>query len=256
MAVNPYLQTQADNIATQGYQQLNQQALPQVRSAAQGNGQYGGSRQGIAEGVAMGNAATGIAAAQGNLYSNAYTADQQNQTQAGIAAGNNAAMLGAAGINAETARYNAGLQYNLGLGNLYNTSTANNQNFYSTQRGQDLTQYGLGAQLYGQGITGQTGVGQGQYGVGQSEFQAPITALQNYSNTIRPFSGLNSSATESTVQGGGATGALGGALAGTYIARNLGFGSMGNVTSNYGGSSSGVQSQFAPETNQYYPTGY
>lgn len=210
---NPYISQQAQALQQQSNQNLAQNVMPGIRSSALANGQYGGSRQAIAEGVAAANAQAGIAAAQAGLYSNAYNTDQANQTQ----------------------RMGLQNQYNLGLGNLGlgfsqlgNQATANNQNFYTAQRGQDLQQYQLGAGLFGQGVTGQAGVGQGQYNVGQSGYQAPLTQMQQYSNLLSQYSGLGGSQVSSGNSGGGLSGALGGALAGGQIASNLGLGSSGS----------------------------
>jgi len=125
----------------------------------------------------------------------------------GVAAGN-----AQTGLNAAT----AGL-----YGNAYNAD----QNFYTNQRGQDLQQYGLGANIYGQGTLGNLGIGSGQYTLGQQYQNAPLSALQNYSNTISPYSGLGSAQTTTANSGGGALGVMGGALAGAQIGSNLGFGS-------------------------------
>jgi hypothetical protein len=207
---NPYLQDQANGIQNQVNQNLSQNIMPGIRSAAQGNGQYGSSRQGIAEGVAAGNASGQLGSALAGLYGGAYNTDQANQT----------------------ARIGLSNNYNLGLGGLGNQATAQNQNFYTQQRGQDLQQYGLGSSLFGSGVNGQLGLGQGMYDTGNTAYQAPLGALQQYSNTLTPYTGLNSSQQQSIQGGGGGlNGAVGGALAGARLGQNLGFGSSGG---NYG----------------------
>ncbi len=243
MAVNPYIQQQANAIQAQGNQNLAQNVMPGIRSGALAAGQYGGSRQGIAEGVAAGNAQTGIAGAQANLYASGYNTDQANETQR--TANQNAYSLGlgnlALGQTNAANNYNLGVgnlglgytnsnnNYNLGVGQLSNQASGQNQNFYTAQRGQDLQQMGLGASLYGQGITGQTGVGAGQYGLGQTAYQAPLSQLQNYSNLMSGYSGLGSSQIGSTSGGSnGVNGAIGGALMGGQVGKNLGLGSWGN----------------------------
>ena len=67
-----------------------------------------------------------------------------------------------------------------------------------------VQQYGLGANIFNSGTQGAYGVGQGQYNLGLTNMNAPMSALQNYSNTISPYSGLGSSQTTSANQGGGA----------------------------------------------------
>lgn len=228
---NPYIKDQANAIQAQSNQNLAQNVMPGIRSGALANGQYGGSRQAIAEGIAAGNAQAGVNAAQANLFSNGYATDQANQTQRMLGFGN----LG-------LGFYNAGNSYNLGMGQLANNATAQNQQFYTQQRGQDLQQYQLGSNLFGGGVTGQLGVGSGQYGVGQQGYQAPLTALQNYANMLSPFSGLGGSQVTSGSAGGGLSGGLGGALAGAQLSRNLGLGSGTSSGSGWGtGSAYGNQ---------------
>lgn len=220
---NPYIQQQADALQQQSNQNLAQNVMPGIRSGALANGQYGGSRQAIAEGIAAGNAQAGVNAAQANLFSNGYATDQASQTQRMLGFGN----LG-------LGFYNAGNSYNLGMGQLANNATAQNQQFYTQQRGQDLQQYQLGSNLFGGGVSGQLGVGSGQYGVGQQGYQAPLTALQNYANMLSPFSGLGGSQVTSGSSGGGLSGGLGGALAGAQLSRNLGLGSGAGSGSGWG----------------------
>ncbi len=245
MAINPYIQQQADAIQAASNQNLGQNVMPGIRSGALGAGQYGSSRQGIAEGVAAGNAQTGVAGAQAQLYGNAYAQDQNNALQQQSI--NNQYSLGMGNLG--LGFFNAGNNYNLGMGQLGNQATAQNQNFYTQQRGQDLQQVMAGASLYGQGITGQAGVGQGQYQTGQTAYQAPLTQLQQYSNLLSPYTGLGSSSQISTSGGGGLNGAIGGALAGAQIGKNLGLGSgtgtnysLSSGSSGYGLQSPGISS--------------
>jgi hypothetical protein len=113
--------------------------------------------------------------------------------------------------------------YNLGLGTLGLNSTIADQNFYSTNRGQDLTQMQLGANMLGQGVTGSAGLGQGVYNAANTAYQAPQTALNNYSNVLSQYSGMGGAQT-TTQSGSPVANAAGGALAGAQIANNLGFG--------------------------------
>jgi hypothetical protein len=199
------------------------------------------------------------------LYGGAYNTDQANQTQrqglanqyalglGGLALGNkqtdNTYGLGLGNLGLGYTQ--AGNNYNLGLGQLGNAATSQNQSFYTQQRAQDLQQYGLGAGMYGCGINGQVGVGTGLYGVGNSAYQAPLNALQQYSNVVAPYTGLNSAQQIDSTKGGGAMGALGGAVAGAQLAsNNLGFGNIGGSAGstqnwNYGGS--------APASNNWIP---
>lgn len=222
MAINPYIQQQADAIQAASNQNLAQNVMPGIRSGALGAGQYGSSRQGIAEGVAAGNAQTGVAGAQAQLYGNAYAQDQNNALQQQSI--NNQYSLGVGNLGLGFT--NANNNFNLGMGQLGNQATAQNQSFYTQQRGQDLQQLGLGASLYGQGVTGQVGVGQGQYQTGQTGYQAPLNSLQQYSNLLSPYTGLGGTqVTTGNTSGGGLNSAIGGALAGGQIGKNLGLGS-------------------------------
>ena len=184
---NPYIQKQAAALQNLSNQNLSQNVMPAIGSAAQMAGGYGGSRHGVAQGVAAGNAQTGLDAATSNLYSNAYGQDQ---------------------------------------------------NFYTQQRGQDQNGAQIGANIYSMGNAGNLGLGAGQYGLGQQYQNAPLGAVQNYSNTISPYSGLGSAQTDTRQQGGGFQGIAGGALAGAQIGRNLGFGG-GYSNPTWGNSSGG-----------------
>lgn len=201
---NPYIQAQAQNIQAQSNQNLGQNVMPGIGQGAQAAGQYGSTRQGIAQGVAAGNAQAGVNTAQANLYSNAYQSDQAASLQ------------------------NKSLDQNFYLGN-----QGQMQNFYTQQRGQDQSGMALGANLYNMGNTGNVAAGAGQAALGQQYLNAPISAVQQYGNTLSPFSGLGGGQTTTGSSGGGAQGIAGGALAGAQIANNLGFGSNGSMSQPY-----------------------
>lgn len=130
---------------------------------------------------------------------------------------------------------NAANNYNLGLGQLDLSNQGQNQNFYTSQRGQDLQQYQLGANLYGNGVNGQIGVGQGQYNVGQQYQNAPINAINQYGQAISPYTGYGQTQTTSGQAGGGMNGVVGGGLAGAQIANNLYRGNQGSMPMINGG---------------------
>ena len=231
------LKNYGDAMTAQTQQGFLQNTMPQLRAGAQAAGQYGGSRQGIAEGVAAGNAATGLATNLASLYSQGYGANvnaglQQQQLDNSMTLG-----LGNLGVNAANTQnsYNLGLgnlgvnatqaqnNYNLGLGGLANSNQAQNQNFYTQNRSLDQSGLSLGNQLYNSGVNGQLNLGNAQYNAGNIYQNAPLTTLQQYGNTISPYTGLNSSQVNTGSSGGGATGTLGGILAGLGITKNLGF---------------------------------
>ena len=208
---NPYIQKQADALQAQSNQNLSQNVMPAIGQGAQAAGQYGGSRQGIAQGVAAGNAQAGVAGAQANLYANAYATDQNAQLS------------------------NKSLDNNFFLGN-----QGQMQNFYTAQRGQDQSGMALGANLYNMGNSGNLGAGAGQTSLGQQYQNAPMTALQQYGNTLSPYSGLGGGQTTTGTSGGGVQGMAGGALAGAQIGQNLGFGSGSSGSFNPGATGSAM----------------
>ena len=196
---NPYTAQQAANIQATSNQNLAQNVMPGIGQGAQAAGQYGSSRQGIAEGVAAGNAQTGVNTAQGNLYASAYNTDQTNALQ------------------------NKSLDNNFYLGN-----QGQMQNFYTANRNLDQNGAVIGANLYNTGNTGNVAAGAGEYALGNTYNNAPLTALQNYNSTISPYTGFGNSQATTGSTGGGAIGAVGGALAGSQIYNNMGNLGLGN----------------------------
>jgi hypothetical protein len=238
---NPYLPQQAQAITNQVNNNLQQQQIPGINSGAIAAGGFGGSRQGIAQGLAIGQTNQALGNSLSNLYGNAYAQDQQlnaqrdiatmqNQTQRDLGFGNlglgytqaqNQYNLGqgnlALGNKQADQSYGLGMtqaqnQYNLGMGNLGLGQMQANQNFYTSQRGQDLQQAGLGANLINQGNTGLAAGGQGLYNLGLTEQNAPLNALQAYAQLLGPFTGLNGSTATTTPGASTAGSALGGAL--------------------------------------------
>ncbi len=124
---NPYLGQQANAITQNVTQNLQNNVLPGINSGAMAAGGFGGSRQGIAQGLAIQGANRDIANAQANLYGQAYTADQANQTQYGIA-----------GMNNQTTQRGQDLNQQLGYAGLANTKDIASMNNQTTMRGQDL----------------------------------------------------------------------------------------------------------------------
>lgn len=154
---NPYLTQMGQNLQTQFNDNLMQNTLPAIRGGAVAAGGVGGSRQGIAEGLATGQSNTGAANAITNLYGQDF---------------NNS-------MNRNLQQY--GMDQNFYLGN-----QAQNQTFYTQQRGQDLQSIGLGAQLYGNGINGEW------------------SPINNATQAYQPWSGYGSTTTGSTGNNWGA----------------------------------------------------
>lgn len=224
--MNPYLPQQSQAITNQVNQNLQQQQLPGINSGAIAAGGFGGSRQGVAQGLAIGQTNQALGNSLASLNFNAWNQDQQNALQSrqidnsyalgqgNLALGNkqadNSYSLGQG--NLALGNKQADNSYNLGLGNLGLGQMQAQQNFYTNQRGQDLQQAGLGANLVGQGNQGLQQGGQGLYNLGLTQQQAPLNALQAYAGMLSPFTGLNQSNTQTQPGASTVGSALGGAL--------------------------------------------
>lgn len=204
---NPYLKQQGDQITRQVNDNLQQNIMPGIGNSATAAGQYGGSRQGIAQGLAASRASQDIAGQLSNMYGNAYNQDRSLQgniasqlsgqdAQAASQAASNQNQMSIASMQNATALKGQENSYNLGLGNLGLQSQGQQNNFYTANRGQDLQQYQLGANMYGQGAQGNLGIGQGQYNLGNQAQQNQYNALNQYSGGLSPYTGLNSSTTQ------------------------------------------------------------
>jgi hypothetical protein len=215
---NPYLKQQGDYITQQVNDNLQRNVMPGIGAGAQSAGQYGGSRQGIAQGLAAGEASKNIAGQLANMYGQDYgqgralqgqvatqlsgqdaqSAMQQNQisAQAAMQANQLASQKELAQMSDRTQNRGLENQYNLGLGGLGLQSQGQQNNFYTANRGQDLQQYQLGANMYGQGAQGNLGIGQSQYNLGNQAQQNQYNALNQYSGGLSPYTGLNSSTTQ------------------------------------------------------------
>jgi hypothetical protein len=93
------------------------------------------------------------------------------------------------------------------------------QNFYTAQRGQDLQQTQLGANMFGQGMYGLGQQGQGLYNAGQSQFNAGAMPYQTFAGMLSPFTGLNSSSSQTMPGASTAGGLLGGLLGGLQLGK-------------------------------------
>lgn len=246
---NPYLPQQAQAITQQANNNLFNYQMPQINSGAIAAGGFGGSRQGIVQGLAIGQTNQGLSNSLASLYGNAYEADQnrglQQQSinnaftlgQGNLALGNRQAdqsyALGQGNLdlgrtqaannyslgqgNLALGNKQADNSYNLGMGNLGLNSQVADQNFYTAQRGQDLSQYSLGANLANTANLGLSSQGQQLYQNGQTQQQAPFNVLQQYAQLLSPFSGLNQSQSQSTPGGSTFGNAMGGALTAAQI---------------------------------------
>lgn len=170
---NPYLAQMGQVLTNKVTDNLNRNIMPGIRSNAVMAGGFGGSRQGVVEANAMKDANSTIS----DALTGAYFQDFTNQ------------------MNRNLQQY------------------GQNQNFYSNQRGQDLQQTQLGANLFNMGNQGFLSQGQGLYGLGSQQQQAPWQVINNGNAGFGQWSGFGTT----TQAGGGAQGALGGALAGGQL---------------------------------------
>ena len=157
---------------------------------------------------------------------NNYSLGQGNLALGQTQANNNFSLgVGNLGLGAMQANNS----YNLGMGNLGLGAQTANQNFYTNQRGQDLSAIGLGASLTNQGNQGNLGIGQGISGIGNTQQQAPWSVINNANGVFGPYIGQGQGTTQ-TQSGSAVGGAAGGALAGAQLSKlwgnssNLGMG--------------------------------
>jgi hypothetical protein len=87
-------------------------------------------------------------------------------------------------------------QYNLGLGNQALNYYTADQNFYNANRGMDLQQMGLAANLFNQGNQGLAGAGQGMQNIGQQQMLNSWYPFQQYGGQLGQFGGFNQSTSQ------------------------------------------------------------
>lgn len=177
---NPYLSQMADTIKSQVNDNLTRNILPNISAGAQLTGGFGGSRQGVIEANALKDANQTLS----NSLSNMYYGDYNNA------------------MNRQLGKYQA------------------DQGFYTAQRGLDLNQAALGANLFSQGNSGYMGQGQGVYNLGLTQQQAPWQTTNNMNSAMTPYTGYGS--TSMTQNGSMGANIAGGALMGSQLYKNLG----------------------------------
>ncbi len=202
---------------------FNEQVMPGINQGATAAGQYGGSRQGIAQGLA----AKGLAYAQGDMSANLYNQAYQQAQQQMYGTASNMANLGFS-----NAQSNANRDLAAQTANASNALTkyGMDQGFYTNNRGLDLQQMQVGANLFNMGNTGMTNQGQGVYNTGTTYQNAPWNTVSNMNSAVTPYTGYGT--TSQATQGSTAGGVLGGALMGSQLYKNLGFGTAPNGTAN------------------------
>ena len=201
---NPYLQQMGTVLTNRVTDNLNRNIMPGIRSNAIAAGGFGGSRQGVVEANAMKDANQTIS----DALTGAYFGDFTNQ------------------MNRNLQQY------------------GQNQSFYNANRGMDLQQTQLGANLWQMGNQGMLGQGQGIYGLGSQQQQAPWQIVNNANAGLGQWSGYGT--TTSANQGGGAQGMLGGALAGGQLGSLWGGSSLGTPAPTVGSNWSTMNPTAAP----------
>jgi hypothetical protein len=171
---NPYLPQMADEIGRRNNLEYGQK-VSQIRSNAVGVGGLGGSRQGVAEGQALGASQDALQGNLASLFSGQYNADANRGLQ----------------------QYGMDQNYDLGSQGLRN-------NFYTAQRGQDLTAVGMGADIYGKGMDG------------------PWNAVKNANSVYAPYGSQNGGGGQND-SGGNWQQILAGLGGGAKFGRDLGW---------------------------------
>ena len=197
---SPWLSATADEIGRRTQDALGQ-SFNGIRSNAVGVGGLGGSRQGVAQGMATSNAIDSLQGNLANLFGQDWTQAQNRGLQA--RGQDQGFTLGLGSL----ANQRTGLEqnYELGLGQQALTGRGQDMSFFGQQRGQDLQQLGLGAEVYDMGVRGGW---------------APLTTAGGLFNTT---AGNSVTQTSGGTQGGGWQGLLGGALGAGQYARNMGW---------------------------------
>lgn len=213
---NPYLPQQANAITNQVTSNLQNRILPGINMGASVNNNFGSNRHMIAQGQAIGDTNLGLSNALSGLYANAYESDQNRALQKQM-------QDAALGQQATLTREQMGLQRDLAGNQLdFNYwSTGNNlglqnksldQGFYNANRGMDLQQMGLGANLMNQGNAGLQQGGQGLWNLGMGQQQQSWFPYQQYGGQLAQFGGFGGSTSQSTPGPNSFQTGLGGAI--------------------------------------------
>ena len=120
--------------------------------------------------------------------------------------------------------------YNLGMGNQNLGYYTADQNFYNANRGMDLQQMGLAANLFNQGNQGLAGAGQGLQGIGQQQMLNSWYPFQQYGGQLGQFGGFNQSTSQTQPGPSSFQTGLGGALTAAQLWQLLNSGGGGGPT--------------------------
>jgi hypothetical protein len=120
--------------------------------------------------------------------------------------------------------------YNLGLGNQALNYYTADQGFYNANRGMDLQQMGLAANLFNQGNQGLAGAGQGMQNIGQQQMLNSWYPFQQYGGQLGQFGGFNQSTSQTQPGPSSFQTGLGGALTAAQLWQLLNSGGGGGPT--------------------------
>jgi hypothetical protein len=232
---NPYLQRMAGDVANRTNDMVGGW-LNQIQGNSVASGGLGGSRQGVAQGQALGKAADYLSGNLSNMFGQAYEQDSNRALQRygmdqNFYANQRGQDLQSRGQdqNFYASQRGQDLQ-SRGLDqDFYNAQRGQDlqasgqaQNFYNTQRGQDLQSRGLNYDFW----TAQRGQDLAQMGMAPGMIQSGLNTqwlpMQNAADVYSPFTGFGST-TNSSQQGGGWQGALGGGLGVLGLGSQLGW---------------------------------
>jgi hypothetical protein len=195
---NPYLSGMADDIGRRTQQALGQ-AFNQTRNAAQAGPGLGSSRQGVMEGQATSQAIDSMQGQLANLFGNQYNQDENRGVQRyGI------------DTSAQTQRHGIDTAQILGMTNAANNRHATDVNNLNTQQSLDNQRYGMDQNFWSR--ERQTDLAQilGGGNLVTQGVQGGWIPLDQASDIFNTTAGQNVTGTNTSQQGGGALGALGG----------------------------------------------
>lgn len=118
--------------------------------------------------------------------------------------------LEAARLGANASIANAGTAANAAM-------NSSNNSYNLGMRNADITELGLSNTLFQNMMNGLAGLGTGLYGIGTTQQNAPWNTLSQFTGSMSGFTPFG----QTQQVGGGATGMIGGAMAGAQIGKNL-----------------------------------
>lgn len=189
--------------------------MPQINRNATAAGQYGSSRQGIAQGLAAQGLGNSLSDMGANLYGNAFGQAQGNMLNAANA-------ITGANTSLQSAAMSAGGA---------SAAAAANERMNAARLAEDARQYDLGyglnrfqtaGNMYNNTLGTQSNLGLGTINAANNANNYNWGQLGNYQSVIQPLAGLGGQQSQPYYTNPYA-GAVGGAMMGGQVQRNLGF---------------------------------